>query len=62
MPTKPSGEAAVPMLVRSRTIYLTTLYDALHASLFWGAFVLFACAVIIDVRKDPFQRTWHMRR
>ncbi|WP_218037660.1 hypothetical protein, partial [Reyranella soli] len=61
MPTEPSGEAAVPMLVRGRTIYLTAVYDALHTSLFWGAFILFACAAIIDVRKDPFQRTWRIK-
>ena len=56
MPVEPSNQFVIPKILNGRTVYVSQFYDAAHSVLFWGAFALFAGAVIIDVRKDPFQR------
>jgi hypothetical protein len=56
MPTRPDVELRfrIPMIIHGRTIYLSSFYDGLYNTLFWGGLALFVCAVLIDFYGDPF--------
>ena len=56
LPTIPTGDFVIPMIIHGKTIYLSPTYNAAHKLLFWGSMVLFGCAACIDFYKDPFER------
>ncbi len=58
MPTQAdvAGGFIVPMITHGRTVYLTRFCDIVNHALFGGGLALFFCAVLIDARKNPFNR------
>jgi hypothetical protein len=58
MPIQPDMQSGfvTPMIVHGRIVYLSSIYDFTYKVLFWGGLILFLCAVVIDIYKDPFNR------
>jgi hypothetical protein len=58
MPIQPDMQSGfvIPMIVHGRIVYLSSIYDFTYKVLFWGGLILFLCAVVIDIYKDPFNR------
>lgn len=64
MPTHADPESGyiIPMIVRGRTLYLSSFYHITYKVVLFGSLLIFLCSVIIDFYVDPFQRRNRQRR